>query len=463
MIAFLAPGFLLAGAVAALVPLVLHMLTRTPPERRPLPTARFLTADHRTRLRLRAPTHRWHLALRMLLLALLGTAFARPEWRPVRGGHQTVVLLDAGSAMASVWEAAVDAASARVGPGGMDGTLVVFDTGAAIFRAPTGALLDSLRGAPPAAIEGDYLAAMRGLRLAAATLDADSATAALITRPRWGAWSPAFPDARVTAWPASIELIDPAGRGPAPADVAGGRVGSEIRVVRIVALSDHPLLPYLHAALGALGHRLADGATEEPAAARGDVAVVLGGHAVPAGSSTPAVLVVLGAEATPAPLVWDESAGPAGETGRIVLPDGGVVNGWRRLPGRPAGAARVVAVWDDGRPAAAASRTDDGCAAYLAAEPAPVAAAADPAFPRLLAALLAGCDERPSGGDPPIDGTPLDDGATRVLRGDGMAPGVRLAQLGAVPARPLVRHLLALALLVAVVETGLAYKRPRSR
>jgi hypothetical protein len=43
-----APLFLLAGALAALVPLALHLIRRRPPSRSPLPTARFLS-------RMRAP------------------------------------------------------------------------------------------------------------------------------------------------------------------------------------------------------------------------------------------------------------------------------------------------------------------------------------------------------------------------------------------------------------------------
>lgn len=466
MIALLAPGFLLAGVAAAMVPLVLHMLARTPPDRKPLPTARFLTPDRRTRLRLRPPAQRWLLALRMVLLVLLGAAFARPEWRPARDGDQDIVLLDAGAAMAPAWDAAVDAAAARLGPNGGGGSLVVFDSTAMIFHTPTAALFDSLRAAPPTGAEADYLAAIRGLRAAAAALDADSVTAALITRPRWGAWSPALPPVRAAAWPAALELIDPGvartedAARPAAAEVPGGATQHAPRVVRILAPSDHALRPYLRAALGALGHQVADDAEE---ASPDDVAVAVGAPAGAGRAAAARTVIHLGtAGDAPPATAWDGSTAPVGETGRIVLPDGVVLPGWRRLPGRPAGTARVLAVWDDGRPAAAATRTDRGCVAYLAAEPTPVAAAADPAFPGLLAALLAGC-EGDAASEPRVDETPLDDGAIAVLRGVGMPAGVRLADMGTVPARSLARIVLALVLLVALVETAVAYVRPRLR
>jgi hypothetical protein len=486
VIAFLAPGFLLAGAAAALVPLVLHMLARTPPERRPLPTARFLTPDRRTRLRLRAPAQRWLLALRMLLLVVLGAAFARPEWRPAREGHQLIVLLDAGPAMTPAWDAAVDAAAARLASYGGGGSVVVFDSTAAIFRSPTAALFDSLRGAPPTGAEAEYLAALRGLRAAASALDADSVMAALITRPRWGAWSPAVPPVRAAAWPAVLELIDPgtAGREDAPRPgapvldggpiVDGGPTEHAPRAVRLLAAPDHPLRPYLQAALGALGHQVADDGEGERGPA--DVAVAVGADALPGGPGAPDLpgapgapaalrtVIVLGAEGrTPPSAVWGGSTAPVGETGRIVLPAGVVVPGWRRLPGTPTRAAHVLAVWDDGRPAAAATRGDPPCVAYLAAEATPVAAAADPAFPSLLAVLLAGCENGSDPSEPRVDDSPLDDGAMAVLRGAGMPAGVRLADVGAAPARPLARLLLALALLVALVETAVAYARPRRR
>ncbi|HEX2189023.1 MAG TPA: BatA domain-containing protein, partial [Longimicrobiaceae bacterium] len=89
------PALLAAGLAAALLPLLLHLVARRPPERAPLPTARFLAPDARTAVRLRRrPTDLLLLALRMLLLVLLGAAAAGPAWLPRQRGTAELVLLD---------------------------------------------------------------------------------------------------------------------------------------------------------------------------------------------------------------------------------------------------------------------------------------------------------------------------------------------------------------------------------
>ena len=106
MLTFAAPGFLLAGALAMLVPLALHLIRRRPPGRAPLPTARFLAEDPRNAVRVSRPSDLVLLALRMLLLLLVGAAFSRPAWLPAPEGTSTVVLLDRGGAVdADGWRA----------------------------------------------------------------------------------------------------------------------------------------------------------------------------------------------------------------------------------------------------------------------------------------------------------------------------------------------------------------------
>ncbi|HET7461305.1 MAG TPA: BatA domain-containing protein, partial [Longimicrobium sp.] len=191
MLTFGTPAFLLAGALAALVPLALHLIRRRPPARAPLPTERFLTPDPRTSVRVSRPTDPLLLALRMLLLALAGAAFARPAWVPRARGTSEIVLVDRGAAMASGWARAVAAARGRLlGPDGRArGELVLFDTAA--LRVPrrrvTPALFDSLVSAPPSAGTIRYAAALRAIPGAARELrGADSVRVAMITRPRWG-------------------------------------------------------------------------------------------------------------------------------------------------------------------------------------------------------------------------------------------------------------------------------------
>ena len=495
MLAFAAPAFLVAGALLALAPLALHMLARTPPERRPLPTARFLSPDRRTRLRLRPPTDRGLLALRMAFIVLLCAAFAGPVWAPDRDGGRVVVLLDAGAGMAPVWGAALGAARERVGAGG---TLVVFDTTARIADDAL-ATLDSLSAAGPGAAAGDYLAALRGLRAAGAALPAESASAVLVTRPRWGAWSPGVTTAREAAWAGRIEVValevgEPAPEGAGSRAVGpdaaspsfpGPRSSTAARPVRIDAPGDHPLRPYLHAALEALGHDVtgdqrgsgdgdapgngitvvADTRTAEPAAARAGTA----------------------------------QRSPALARGRLVLPGGRALDGWRPAedglavrartassggapapggasPPGGAGGPVLLPVWEDGRPAATVTVAGDHCVARLDAAPVRPGAAGDPSFPRLLQALIAACARGPGGvsaegpgtgplapggaaaADAALAGVPLDAGALALLRAESLAEWVALERPEGA-GRSLARWALALALLLAVAEGLTSYGR----
>lgn len=457
MLAFSAPAVLLAGALLAIVPLVLHMLARTPPERRPLPTARFLTADRRTRLRLRPPADRLLLALRVLFLLLLAAAFAQPEWRPDRSGSAVVVLLDAGSAMGEVWDEAVDAAGARVAGGG---SLVVFDTAARTYHQPDAATLDSIRAAGPSALPGRYLAALGGLRAAAGTLPAESASAVLVTRPRWDAWSPALPFVREVAWPAAIELVDAAPElASAEVRIPEPHTGGPRRA-RILGPEAHPLRAFVSAALRSLGYEL-------DANTGADVVTVVLPGATAGGGGKTGRIVTLGSSEPGA-----ERGSSSVGRGRLVLPSGHTIEGWREAASTAAG-ANVVAVWEDGRPAATVDRAD-GCTAHLAAEPATSVAAADPEFPRLLDTLIRSCD--PAGGRPgagwsaadPAGDVSLDAGALAVLRGGAhaggeVATGVQIASLGGAQGRQLWRVALLLALLVALAEAAITYAGRRSR
>ena len=77
MIAAAFPGFLLAGVLFAVLPIALHLLTRRPPERKPLPTAQFLARDARTLLRLRRrPTDLWLLLVRVLFAVTVAATCA---------------------------------------------------------------------------------------------------------------------------------------------------------------------------------------------------------------------------------------------------------------------------------------------------------------------------------------------------------------------------------------------------
>lgn len=227
------PGFFLAGALFALVPPLLHLISRRPPERAPLPTARFLTPDPRTRIRVeRRPTDLLLLVLRSLFVLLVGLAFAAPVWAPRRSGTATIVALDRGAAMAPAWREAVDTARAILAAAEGPAVLVLFDT-AAVRLDPgraTAATLDSLAGAGPGEVGADYAAALRGLRDAAlAAVAADSARAWLVTLPRWGAWPRGMAAVREAAWPGALALVEVGwGDGVSP---LGGVEGGDGRAI----------------------------------------------------------------------------------------------------------------------------------------------------------------------------------------------------------------------------------------
>lgn len=116
---FLAPLFLL-GALAAALPIVLHLIRRTTREVTPFSSLRFLSptpprVTQRSRLE-----NIWLLILRCLALALLALAFARPFFRgaqPIESAAQskaTVVLVDVSASMQrpGLWDAAQARAAA---------------------------------------------------------------------------------------------------------------------------------------------------------------------------------------------------------------------------------------------------------------------------------------------------------------------------------------------------------------
>ncbi len=450
MVTFAAPAFLAAGALLALAPLVLHMLARTPPERRPLPTARFLEPDPRTRLRLRRPADPLLLALRVVFLLLLGAAFAGPAWTPQREGGGAIVLLDAGAGMAPAWDEAIARAADRLRGGG---ALVVFDTAARVVDDGAGAL-DSIGAAGPSDAPSSYLAALRGLRLAGGALRMDTAAAVLITRPRWDAWSPAVPVAREAAWPARIELV-PVGAEPATAPALGPvrPIGSPGRAA-VLGPAAHPLRHYATAALAALGYEV--GAVAD--ADETDLVLVLRPDEDPPASSPAGVRRVVFLGGRPE----RDGAGPLRSRGRLVFPAGRALDGWRPIGGLPVEADRVVAVWEDGRAAAGAAMTDDGCRAYLAAEPVADEAAADPGFPHLIEALADGCTAAVPRPEAP-GAVALDAGAMAVLSRDTLPRSADLSALARDGGRPLARILLLLAAVVAMAEAALAYGRKGAR
>ena len=469
VIRFAAPAFLLAGALAALVPLALHLIRRRPPSRAPLPTARFLSPDARTSVRVSRPTDLPLLALRMLLLLLAGAALARPAWLPAPEGTSEIVLLDRGWPMQAggAWPRAVEEARRTLlGPDGPRGELVLFDQEP--VRVPrrelTPAFFDSLAVDPDAT--SDLAAAMRGLRLAARELrGADSVRVTLLSDLRSGAWTPGVAPLRRAAWPGSIAVpslpsetpegvlrVEPAPLRDAvvvaPAD-RGGYVGAalaatgwSVRTVRPTDAipADASLYVFLAppASPPSLPFAGADGSGSDGATVIGDAA---GGLSFLRGGSP-----------------WTGGGSIDREAGGAMRIDDGieVAGASGRAAGAPADRARVVAAWDDGRPAAAAIPRDRGCIVFVATELEGGDLPLSAAYPRALDGLARAC-----GGDRDLRDLlrPLDAGARAVLRGRGPAVLAASALTGTGGGVQLGRWIWLAALIVASIETLIAYRR----
>lgn len=467
MLDFARPGLLAAGLLAALVPLVLHLIARRPPERVALPTARFLAPDSRAAIRLRRrPTDLLLLALRMLLLALLGAAAAGPAWLPRQEGTAELVLLDRSAAMGGpAWTAAVgEARRALLGPDGAGrGALVLFDSVAAPVAQGglTAALFDSLAAAVPGGSAPDYAAALRAVPSAARGLGgADSVRVTLLSSLRWDGWRPGLVAVRRAAWPGAIRLPE-----LSPATPSADTAGSTSTTRRNAAVLAAPGRGgYVAAALGATGWSVG------PSADSASVHFLLGpvdataASRVRAAAGAGATVVVSGAALTGwtdvLPWAADEDGDTLASGGSLVLDDGTRLDGAaRRFAGRPTPGARLLAAWEDGRPATAASRVGRGCMVYVGTDLEAGSLPLSASFPRAVDRLARGCD----GAESTVRGSgPLDQGARAVLRGGG-AEAVAVASLGAMGGGvPLARWVLGVALLVALVETVLAYGRRRS-
>jgi len=473
VITFGTPAFLLAGALAALVPLALHLIRRRPPARAPLPTERFLTPDPRTSIRVSRPTDLLLLALRMLLLLLAGAAFARPVWLPSARGTSEIVLLDRGAAGVSAdgWQQGVAAARQRLlgADGAARGELVLFDTAAVRMprRRVTPALFDSLAAAPPSALPIRYAAALRAIPGAARDLrGADSVRVTLVTRPRWGGWSDGIAPLRRAAWPGAIDLValpDAAAADPARDD------SETVAAKRAILFADpgDRATAFPVAALQATGWEVtvvSPGQTIPPPGA----ALIVVSAPLPAATAREivsragrgATLVVDAAAIASfrAALPWSGAARADSAAGAIWFDDGSHLSGAaRRAAGRPRRGARVIAAWDDGQPAAVAARSGAGCVVAVGTELARGEMVLDAAYPRALGRLARGCEPVAD-----VDGdAPLDAGARAVLRGAGprtVAAGAAGASGGGTA---LGRWVMAAALLVAAAETLLAYGRRR--
>ena len=96
---FLTVSFAIAGAIGASIPLILHLLNRERARRLIFSTVRFIQMSHQTNVRRHKLKRLLLLLMRILILALLGLAFARPffadapEFTQKTGGKRNAVII----------------------------------------------------------------------------------------------------------------------------------------------------------------------------------------------------------------------------------------------------------------------------------------------------------------------------------------------------------------------------------
>ena len=457
-----APLFLLAGAVAALIPLALHLIRRRPPARSPPPTARFLEEDARTSIRVSRPTDRLLMALRMLLLLLAGAALARPAWVPAPNGTREVVLLDRGAAMreANVWSRALEhARRTLLAPdGSARGDLVLFDTTTVHIpqRRISATTFDSLLAAGPSTRPISYAAALRAIQPVTRKLrGADSVRVTMLSPMRWGGWRPGTAALRRVAWPGAIQL--PEFSTPAPIRVAPGEPERRGALVIASGGAGRFVVPALEAT--GWSARTVDGLSGTPQNSEDRLIFVLGGgYGAPREWAQAGATVVVDLDGASAAMQdWLPVRGSltrlrtdAGEL--WFAPDLRLPGAIQRADVRPKRGAIVLASWDDGRPAVVAARLGRGCVVFVGTRLEDGDLPISTAFPRAVERIARGC-ERATDGAAML---PLDAGARAVLSGRG--PAVVHAANGA-GGISLGRWLMGSALLVALVETLLAYRR----
>ena len=139
---FLAPAFLVAAGIVAAGVVALHFLSTREPDTDLLPTVRFVprVPVQATTITMRF-TDPWLLALRVLLILLLGTALARPLIHPFAEPVSRIALVDVSRAVGSPAQLA-DSASGYV-----DGAtaVVFFDDEAREIEDGTAEALEGLR------------------------------------------------------------------------------------------------------------------------------------------------------------------------------------------------------------------------------------------------------------------------------------------------------------------------------
>jgi aerotolerance regulator-like protein len=425
---FLAPGFLIAAAAVAALTIGIHFLVTTQPPSAPLPTARFIPAYSATVVATaRRPQDLPLLLLRLALIALVGTAFARPHLASPRAPVVRMILADRSRAVADIG-AVRDSVRRLLRTGDL---LIPFDS-LALAIQPAHAS-DSVATLSRSTERGALSAALiLANREAASWRDRADSFEMDIVSPLAAEEADAGTWAVRALWKGRIHV------SPVAAAHDSGAARSDIYMR---ATKDDPLRfaePLRTASVSG---------SEEPATVR------LVRDSATAADSTwvrdarGRTLVVWPGTTEAAPSARPEHVDTAGAVavfrGAPTVVISNFVRG-RRLSGLD---GRPVARWIDGEPAAIERPRGDGCIRDVAIL---VPAAGDlvlrPEFGRLAAALLAPC------GSPATISTTLTTTDIALLEGSGGLLPARRVAAAAEDAEPIVPWLLGAAIGLALIE-----------
>jgi len=371
---FLAPGFFYAALAVAAAVVALHFIVTRQPPAAMLPTARFVPDLPATATaRATRPSDMLLLLLRTLLVLAMGTALARPVFRPSRAPVARVILLDASRATGN-FAAARDSVRGLYSDGDV---LVVFDSAARVISSGG---LDSLTrieaGRANPRLSAGFIA---GLRAASQLRErADSVELVIVSSFSAIAWDAATDSLR-GLWQGRARLV----RLPLPADTT--RSLAQLR-------QGSPAISEIAAAdpLSATIRLVSSGIPDNVRVRRGPI------------GSEDSAWVEMGDRVL---VEWPPDSPPAGAISR-ESPDtiGGVVSGnaiaiaafarkWKL--DRKTDGTRVVARWIDGEPAAIERPLGDGCVRSVAIPVTPVGDLVIRAdFVKLTTALLGRCGGR---------------------------------------------------------------------
>ena len=154
---FLTASFAIAGAIGASIPLILHLLNRERARRLIFSTVRFIQMSHQTNVRRHKLKRLLLLLMRILMLVLLGLAFARPFFaadpvftQKTGGKRNAVVILDTSYSMQyeGVFETAKkEAVKILDGLDASDAAALILSSDNARVVAPLGSEFSHIRAA----------------------------------------------------------------------------------------------------------------------------------------------------------------------------------------------------------------------------------------------------------------------------------------------------------------------------